>query len=142
MIGRTDYHNVAGTRCATDFVELPSVLMEHFMSAPSVLDLFARHWKTGERIPQSRLDASELSSKRFAGLENSSQICMAILDQKYHSPEVLALAGNMSKQDAWKTSSWSTAIWEETQARYGVIPPAKGTAWQANFSHLFGYGAT
>lgn len=130
MIGRTDYHNVAGTRCATDLVELPSILMEHFVSAAPVLALFARHHKTGEPLPIDLLRQLQNTIKGFSAMETNSQILMAILDQRLHSD--LALRSDFD----------STKIAEQTQADFGVIKPVRGAAWQASFGHLFGYGAT
>lgn len=130
MIGRTDYHNVAGTRCATDLVELPSILMEHFVSSSSVLALFAKHHKTGALLPIELLRQLQNTMKGFAAMETNSQILMAILDQKLHS------------QAALEKGFDSTAIAEATQTEFGMIKPQKGAAWQASFGHLFGYGAT
>src|SRR5690606_14553276 len=56
IVGRTELHNVAGTRCATDFAELPSVLMEYFAKDPQVLALYARHYETDERLPIQLLE--------------------------------------------------------------------------------------
>lgn len=130
MIGRTDYHNVAGTRCATDLVELPSILMEHFASSASVLSLFARHWQNQHPLPLEQLRTLQNTLQSFSALENNNQITLAILDQYYHS------------QEPSKEGFDSTAIWVDVQNRFGVIPPAQGTSWQTNFGHLFGYGAT
>lgn len=130
MIGRTDYHNVAGTRCATDFVELPSIMMEHFASASSVLSLFASHYKTGQALPIAQLRQHQNALRGFHALESNSQIFMAILDQLYH--------GDAPLQKHFD----STTIYQMTQKRFGVIPPAEGTSWQTNFGHLYGYGAT
>lgn len=130
MIGRTDYHNVAGTRCATDFVELPSILMEHFVSSPAVISLFAKHWKTGEPVPMDSLQNLRGYLKGFASLENNTQITMALLDQHYHSAQAL------------QADFDSTDIWQRVNDQYSAIPSAPGTSWQTNFSHLFGYGAT
>ncbi|GAA5936952.1 hypothetical protein JCM1841_003927 [Sporobolomyces salmonicolor] len=131
MIGRTEYHNVAGTRCATDFVEFPSILMEHFISSPSVLSLFAKHHKTGHALPGSVFEQLLAERSRFSALETSSQIAMAALDQVYHSSAV-----------ASSSSFDSTALLAATHGRFHVIPHADGTAWQTQFGHLFGYGAT
>lgn len=129
MIGRTEYHNVSGTRCATDFVELPSILMEHFVKAPEVLSLFAEHHQTGQALPMSLLDAHMSLQQSFAALETHAQIVMALLDQRYHY---------LSPGDAVD----STAEYNSLQEHVGVIPPVDGTAWQTQFGHLFGYGAT
>jgi intermediate peptidase len=130
MIGRTDYHNVSGTRCATDFVELPSILMEHFIASPAVLALFARHHSTDRQLPQFLLNSVIADRRRFSALETSTQITMASLDQVYHS----SIAGSSSFD--------STALLKSTQEKYNVIPYVEGTNWQTQFGHLFGYGST
>lgn len=130
MIGRNEYHNVAGTRCATDFVEFPSVLMEHFVASPAVIALTAKHYKTGHALPESVFSSLLSERSRFSALETSSQIMMAALDQEYHAASVA------------NSGFDSTATLADIQKRYHVIPYAKGTAWQTQFGHLFGYGAT
>jgi intermediate peptidase len=129
MIGRTEYHNVSGTRCATDFVELPSILMEHFVSSPEVLAIFAEHYATGEALPHELLKAHLSLQQSFAAVETHGQIIMAMLDQKYHH---LAPGDHVD----------STAVHRTLQEAVGVIPPVDGTAWQTQFGHLYGYGAT
>lgn len=133
MIGRTEYHNVSGTRCATDFVELPSILMEHFVSSPEILSSFAIHHETGEAIPPELARAHLTQQKTLAALETHGQIVMAVLDQRYHSLTAEALR---------KSGIHSTRIHHDLQDEIGVIPPVEGTAWQTQFGHLYGYGAT
>ncbi|WVQ85570.1 mitochondrial intermediate peptidase 1 [Cryptococcus sp. DSM 104549] len=129
MIGQTEFHNVSGTRCATDFVELPSILMEHFVSSPSVLATFATHYATGEPLPIPLIQTHLAMDQSLKALETHSQITMALLDQRYHS---------IRHGDAVD----STRVWHELQRDVGVIPPVEGTAWQTQFGHLYGYGAT
>jgi intermediate peptidase len=130
MLGRTAMQNVSGTRCATDFAELPSVLMEQFAFDPQVLGLWARHWQDDRPLPfelvKGRLDVE----KRMAGAETEAQILLAMLDQSYHA----------HKWDP-KTSS-STATYHSIYNTHSSVPEPAGTAWQGFFGHLYGYGAT
>ncbi|KLO20646.1 mitochondrial intermediate peptidase [Schizopora paradoxa] len=125
MIGRTEYHNVSGTRCATDFVELPSILMEHFLSSPSVLSLF-----TPNHDPSALSRAGNHHQDPCHAIDTHGQILLACLDQEYHSSKVLDPAFDTSR------------VYAELQERRGLIPPVEGTAWQTQFGHLYGYGAT
>ncbi|SGY20211.1 BQ5605_C017g08530 [Microbotryum silenes-dioicae] len=131
MIGRTSYHNVSGTRCATDFVEFPSILMEHFITSPSVLDLFAHHPASGRPIPRSILNQMLVDRSTFSALETTSQIMMAALDQRYHSGIV---KDGFSSRDQLAT----------VMKRYHVLPLSSDVQadWHLTFGHLFGYGAT
>ncbi|WVQ78045.1 hypothetical protein IAT38_000126 [Cryptococcus sp. DSM 104549] len=131
MIGRTEFHNVSGTRCATDFVELPSILMEHFVSSPAVLASFATHYSTNEPLPVALIESHLAMNQSLAALETHGQITMAMLDQKYHA--LRHIDGPVFD---------STAVWHGLQAEIGVVPSVPGTAWQTQFGHLYGYGAT
>lgn len=130
MIGRTEYHNVSGTRCPTDFVELPSILMEHFLSSPEVIGLVARHHATDAALPYHHLTSYLQSARSLDSLDVHNQILLASLDQLYHSP--LALHSNFD----------STKSLQALQDQIGLIPAMQGVTWQVNFGHLFGYGAT
>ena len=134
ICGRTALQNVSGTRCATDFAELPSVLMENFASAPEVLGLYARHWETDAPVNTTRVQERVEVEKRMAGAEVESQILLGMLDQQYHSSLPLE----------WKPSSQSpsTEVYRQVWDKYSSIPEPAGTSWQGFFGHLFGYGAT
>ncbi|KAF2868889.1 mitochondrial intermediate peptidase-like protein mitochondrial precursor [Massariosphaeria phaeospora] len=130
FLGRTPLQNVSGTRCATDFAELPSVLMEHFASCPSVLALYARHWDTNAPLPMDALESRLAIEAKTQPGETESQILLAMLDQAYHSTLPLQPAFN------------STQTYLDVYNSHGSIPEPQGTAWQGFFGHLFGYGAT
>ena len=89
ILGRTSLQSISGTRCATDFAELPSVLMESFATDPSVISLYARHWQTNQPLPLDAITAlltqTNLTSSLSGGIGNETQILMSLLDQAYHS---------------------------------------------------------
>nr|Q6Y5M5.1 RecName: Full=Mitochondrial intermediate peptidase; Short=MIP; AltName: Full=Octapeptidyl aminopeptidase; Flags: Precursor [Pleurotus djamor]AAO61502.1 mitochondrial intermediate peptidase [Pleurotus djamor]AAS46738.1 mitochondrial intermediate peptidase [Pleurotus djamor] len=126
MIGRTEYQNVSGTRCATDFVELPSILMEHFLSSPTVLSLF----DVSSSTPSSAWQVGNHHQDPCHSIDTHSQILLAAMDQIYHSPSVV------------DPSFSSTSALEALHKSRGLIPYVPGTSFQTQFGHLFGYGAT
>lgn len=131
ILGRTSLQNVSGTRCATDFAELPSVLMEHFAADPSVLSLFARHYETDQPLPYEMVAEKLALDKRFEGSDTEHQILLSLVDQAYHSH--LALDRSFD----------STTVYHQIQNFHGVLPvDPPETSWQGFFGHLFGYGST
>uniref|UniRef100_A0AAR2K7D8 Mitochondrial intermediate peptidase n=1 Tax=Pygocentrus nattereri TaxID=42514 RepID=A0AAR2K7D8_PYGNA len=126
MLGRTRYQHVTGTRCVTDFAEVPSILMEYFATDYRVINQFARHYQTGQPLPQSMV-ARLCESKKVCGAADTQlQIFYAVLDQIYHG----------------KPQSRSTTdILIDMQQKYYGLPYVPNTAWQLRFSHLVGYGA-
>lgn len=133
ICGRTALQNVAGTRCATDFAELPSVLMESFASAPEVLGLFARHWETDAPLDPARVQERAELDRRMQGAEIEGQVVLGMLDQRYHS--AIPLNWSVDGQQ-------STEIYQSVYRDYSSVPEPAGTSWQGFFGHLFGYGAT
>ncbi|XP_076591629.1 mitochondrial intermediate peptidase-like [Chaetodon auriga] len=126
MLGRTRYQHVTGTRCATDFAEVPSILMEYFATDYRVISQFARHYETGQPLPESMV-ARLCESKKVCGAADTQlQIFYAVLDQIYHSKPQ-----NRSTTD----------ILREMQQKFYGLPYTPNTAWQLRFSHLIGYGA-
>jgi len=124
MIGRTEYQNVAGTRCATDFVELPSILMENFLKSPVVLCLFSIEGSsTMRQIGNHHNDPCR-------AIDTYSQVLLAAIDQVYHSVVVS------------KPTFDSTTEFANVHDTRGLVPHVPGTSFQTQFGHLFGYGAT
>jgi mitochondrial intermediate peptidase len=138
ILGRTSLQTIAGTRCAADFAELPSILMEYFALDPSVLKLYARHWDTNE--PISHAQATALKQKqtelteRDAVWHNETQILMSLLDQSLHSESAVE-AIDRGRFD-------STAVYHRTWNTHGSLPEPRDTSWHGFFGHLYGYGGT
>ena len=131
ILGRTSLQNVSGTRCATDFSELPSILMEHFAADPTVLALFARHYETDQPLPYELVAQTLALEKMFEGYDTENQILLSMTDQIYHSHLPLSPAFD------------STKIYHTLQGEHGVFPPdPQGTRWQGFFGHLYGYGSS
>lgn len=143
ILGRTSMQGISGTRCATDFAELPSVLMEYFATDPAVLKSFARHWQTDAVIPDELLtalaDERIKQAERSGGWNNEAQILMSILDQVYHSTGPIEALGRTTGTGRRYDS---TAVYHDVWRKYGSVPEPPETAWQGFFGHLYGYGAS
>lgn len=127
ILGRTKYQHVAGTRCPTDFAEIPSTLMEFFASDPRVITSFAKHYKTGEALPKEMVEKLCLSKTLFKASSLQQQVFKCMLDQVYHGKHPLGKS--------------TTEVLADVQNKYYGIPYVPNTAMQLRFGHLFSYGA-
>jgi peptidyl-dipeptidase Dcp len=78
------YPTLAGTNVATDYVEFPSQLLEHWVATPEVLNKFALHYETGKPMPQALLDKIERASKFNQGFATVEYLASALVDMKLH----------------------------------------------------------
>ena len=87
LLTNTYYQETAGTNVPRDFVELPSQLNEMWAFHPRVLDRYARHWETGEPLPDQVRDAI-VSSKHFGQpYATMEYVQAALIDQAWHGVE-------------------------------------------------------
>lgn len=85
LLSDCTYESLAGTSVPRDFVELPSQIMENWCSQPEMLKLYAKHYKTGEVIPQELIDKILASDKFNQGFETVEYLAASILDMDYHT---------------------------------------------------------
>jgi peptidyl-dipeptidase Dcp len=84
------YHSTSDV--PSDFVELPSQFMEHWVFEPQVLAQYAKHYKTGEVIPQELVNKMQAASKYGQGFATTEYLAASYLDMDYHvnpSPETI-----------------------------------------------------
>jgi peptidyl-dipeptidase Dcp len=85
LLSSVTYPKISGTNVATDFVELPSQLFEHWLAQPEVLRRFALHYQTGEPMPEQLLQRL-LAARNFnMGATTLEYIASAIVDLDFHS---------------------------------------------------------
>jgi peptidyl-dipeptidase Dcp len=113
-----------------DFVELPSQIMENWASEPLVLKAYAKHYKTGETIPDELIEKLEKSRQFNQGFETVEYLAASLLDMKYHTP-LNAAIGDVR------------AFENKVLAKEGLIPEILPRYRSTYFSHIFsgGYSA-
>lgn len=85
LLSACNYLTVSGTSVARDFVELPSQIMENWQGHPDVMKDYAKHYQTGEPIPQELIDKIIASSKFNQGFVTVEYLAASILDMDYHT---------------------------------------------------------
>ena len=85
MLSNVVYPSLAGTSVFTDFVELPSQLYEHWQEQPQVLQKFARHYQTGEPLPEDLLKRFIAARKFNQGFATVEFVSSALMDLEFHS---------------------------------------------------------
>jgi peptidyl-dipeptidase Dcp len=125
LLSDCTYPIVAGTNVPTDFVELPSQVMEHWASEPEVLKTFAKHWKTGEVIPAALVEKMTKSQLFNQGFETVEYLAASMLDMAWHTltdPKELDAA----------------AFEKQTLGKLGLIPEIISRYRSTYFSHVVG----
>lgn len=87
LLSDVTYESLSGTSTPRDFVEFPSQLLENWMREPEMLHLFAKHYETGEAIPQDVIDKITASAKFNQGFITLEYLAAAYLDMAYHTLE-------------------------------------------------------
>jgi peptidyl-dipeptidase Dcp len=130
LLSNVNYNQLAGTNVPTDFVELPSQIMENWAAEPAVLKMFAKHYKTGEVIPDALIEKMQNSAKYGQGFATTEYLAASLLDMEYHTiKEELSADVNEFEKSAMD--------------KYGLIKEIIPRYRSTYFNHIFagGYSA-
>jgi len=130
MLGNTEYPSLSGANVYWDFVELPSQLLENWCYEKEALQLFARHYKTGEVIPMELIKKIKESANFQEGMFTVRQLSFGMLDLSWHGVDPSAITDVKANEDK---------AFEPTKLYPNVAKNCMSTA----FSHIFqgGYSA-
>ena len=138
MLTRCQYSAMSGTNVPRDFVELPSQFNENFIDEEEFLDTFARHYKTGEKMPQELIDKIKASSNYHAAYACVRQLSFGYLDMAWHTLTApFEVNECQTMQDA--VIDFGNKAMEQVQ----ILPNVPGTQMETAFTHIFsgGYAA-
>ena len=130
MLANTTYNSLSGTSVSWDFVELPSQILENWCFEREALELFAKHYETGEVIPMNYVEKIKESASFHEGMQTLRQLSFGLLDMQWHG------------QDPTEISSvkvFENGAFADTKLYPDVAENVMSTA----FSHIFqgGYSA-
>ena len=126
LMSNTRFSSLSGTNVYRDFVELPSQFNENYMTQKQFLDGFARHYQTGEPIPQELVDKIVESAQFGAAYACLRQLNFGLVDMAWHS--ITAPVDDASKFEI------------EAGKSVQMFEPIEGTMTSPTFSHIFGGG--
>ena len=121
------YESINGTSVKRDFVELPSQIMENWATEKEFLDLWAKHYQTGEAMPAELIEKLVASKNYLAAYFNVRQLSFGMLDMAWHTITE-PYAGDV------------LAFEQKAVASTQVLPMVDGTAMGPAFTHIFSGG--
>ncbi|MBY0239106.1 MAG: M3 family metallopeptidase [Burkholderiaceae bacterium] len=132
MFSDVTYPRFSGTRVPRDFVEFPSQVNEMWMVEPAVLSNYAKHYQTGEAMPQALLDKVIASQKFNEGFRTTEYLAASIVDQRWHQLNPSQIPSDVLAFEA--------AALKDAGVDFAPVPPRYRTTY---FSHVFagGYSA-
>lgn len=130
MLSNVNYQGLSGTSVSRDFVELPSQIYEHWAFNPEVLKLYAKHYQTGEVIPDELIAKIEEAGTFNQGFATTELVAAALLDMNWHT---VTEAQNFDVNEFENTAMAEIGLISEIIPRYR----------SPYFSHIFdgGYSA-
>ena len=124
MLANTTYPSISGTSVYWDFVELPSQILENWCYEKESLELFARHYQTGELIPMELIKKIKDSSTFQEGMQTLRQISFALLDMSWHGLDPTKIKD---------VKSHELKAFEDTL----LYPDVPENCMSTSFSHIF-----
>lgn len=139
------YSSLTGTNVSRDFVELPSQIMENWAFEPEFLDTFARHFETGEALPDTLVNKIVAAKNYHAAYAQVRQLQFGILDMAWHTLKGGSESGHFDRLSDLKTmQELGTIAFEKAALKSSnVIPSIPQACISTSFSHIFsgGYSA-
>jgi peptidyl-dipeptidase Dcp len=127
MLTKAHYPSISGTNVPRDFVELCSQIMENWATHPQVLKLYAKHYQTGEPIPDELIAKIEKSGKFNQGFETVEYLAASFLDMDWHT---LTEAEELDPH----------AFEKESMDKIGLVPEIVSRYRSQYFRHIFTSG--
>ena len=124
MLANTTYPSLSGTSVFWDFVELPSQVMENWCYEKEALELFAKHYETGEVIPMDLVEKIKDSASFHQGMQTLRQLSFGLLDMKWHGQD----PSNISNVKDFETEAFKDT---------NLYPKTEETCMSTAFSHIF-----
>jgi peptidyl-dipeptidase Dcp len=130
LLSDCTYKSLAGPNVLWDFVELPSQIMENWLMEKEALNLFVKHYQTGEPLPDELLDKVLAARNYMAGNANLGQLRYAMLDFAWH----LTDPAQIDNVEAFEN---------KTIERFSLLTLTPGSSISCSFAHIFagGYSA-
>lgn len=130
ILSQCHYRSLSGTNVPRDFVEMPSQVMENWCRHPEVMKQYARHYQTGEAIPDSLIAKIAAAGTYGQGFINTELLAASLLDMDYHSITV-------------PTKIELPQFEDQAMAKIGLIPEIISRYKSCYFQHIFsgGYSA-
>ena len=130
MLADTTYNSLSGTSVSWDFVELPSQILENWCFEKEALELFAKHYETGETIPMKYVGKIKESASFHEGMQTLRQLSFGLLDMQWHG---------QNPTEITSVKEFENNAFSDTKLYPDVAENCMSTA----FSHIFqgGYSA-
>jgi peptidyl-dipeptidase Dcp len=130
MLANTTYNSLSGTSVSWDFVELPSQVLENWCYEKEALEIFAKHYETGEIIPMEYVTKIKESASFHEGMQTLRQLSFGLLDMQWHG---------QNPTEIKSVKEFENDAFSKTKLYPDVLENCMSTA----FSHIFqgGYSA-